>query len=53
LAILVKLAWTIAIIGILAALWLPVFSKGKQRAQGVVGLNEGKQLMRVEPREGD
>jgi len=42
---LLELLVTIAIIGILAALLLPVFSKGKQRAQGVVCLNEGRQLM--------
>lgn len=42
---LVELLVVIAIIGVLAALLFPTFSKGKQRAQGVVCLNEGKQMM--------
>ena len=35
----------IAILGILAALLLPVLSRGKQKAQGVYCLNNGKQMM--------
>ena len=42
---LIELLVVIAIIGILAALLLPTFSKGKQKAQGIVCLNQGKQLM--------
>ena len=42
---LIELLVVIAIIGILAAALLPVLSKGKQRAQGVLCLNSGKQLM--------
>jgi prepilin-type N-terminal cleavage/methylation domain-containing protein/prepilin-type processing-associated H-X9-DG protein len=42
---LIELLVVIAIIGILAALLLPTFSKSKQNAQGVVCLNQGKQLM--------
>lgn len=42
---LLELLVVIAIIGLLTALLFPAFSRGKQRAQGVVCLNEGKQLM--------
>lgn len=35
----------IAILGILSALLLPAFSKGKQKAEGVLCLNAGKQMM--------
>jgi prepilin-type N-terminal cleavage/methylation domain-containing protein/prepilin-type processing-associated H-X9-DG protein len=42
---LLELLVTIAVIGILASLLFPVFSKGKGRAQGVYCLNNGKQMM--------
>jgi prepilin-type N-terminal cleavage/methylation domain-containing protein/prepilin-type processing-associated H-X9-DG protein len=42
---LLELLVTISIVAILAALLLPVLSKGKGRAQGVYCLNNGKQMM--------
>jgi len=42
---LLELLAAIAVIGILAAPLLPVLSKGKQKAQGIYCLNNGKQMM--------
>lgn len=42
---LVELLVVIAVIGILAALLLPVLSRSKQKTQGAYCLNNGKQLM--------
>ena len=42
---LIELLVVIAIIGILAALLLPVFSKGKQKTQGLYCLSNAKQMM--------
>ena len=42
---LVEMLVVIAVVGILAALLLPILSKGKQRGQQVYCLNNGKQMM--------
>ena len=42
---LLELLVVVAVIGILAAMLFPVFSRGKGRAQGVFCLNNGKQMM--------
>jgi prepilin-type N-terminal cleavage/methylation domain-containing protein len=42
---LVELLDAISVIAVLAVLLLPVLSRGKQKAEGAYGLNNGRHLM--------